>query len=454
MHCALFLVLLFSSLITGSASAPMPFGETGKFNMLYDVRQRPQAIYLNGVVYIVYNGDAEPSKNGNGSARPMLIKYDPITRTFSDSVKLGERSNDHHDMPIIWADEDDHLHVLYGCHRNPGTHLVSKVPVKPTDDVIAWREAPEIAPGISYQTVFRTFDDNEMIYYRTEGHNSSWTYRISRDNGETWSGPENDVTDLDRLGYPEWSSYHGKIMSRDGRFLHVAYTDYDDVKSNDPLRLFNPRYGQPVSNEWKYNLSYLKIDLKNQRVLNADGMELETPIDLEYSKAHAQIWDTAWRGAGVPPSIALDAAGEPTFLHVLSGDDLVSPDYYYVRRENEHWKRTRICAASHQWSSGYLEHDAEGGLHAYVLVWDGYLEGGYMDNHGGGRIEEWVSHDSGDTWVKHRDLSPDPTKYSGWRFNNVQPVVRPDGSAVDGMLIFYGWLDKNAPEAQAFLLHE
>lgn len=41
-----------------------------------------------------------------------------------------------------------------------------------------------------------------------------------------------------------------------------------------------------------------------------------------------------------------------------------------------------------------------------------------------------------------------------WRFNNVQPVVRPDGSTVDGLLLYYGWKDPNAPEATAFLVHE
>jgi hypothetical protein len=44
--------------------------------------------------------------------------------------------------------------------------------------------------------------------------------------------------------------------------------------------------------------------------------------------------------------------------------------------------------------------------------------------------------------------------YVGWRYNNIQPVVRPDGSIVEGMLLFYGWKDKDAPEAKAFLLHE
>ena len=74
---------------------------------------------------------------------------------------------------------------------------------------------------------------------------------------------------------------------------------------------------------------------------------------------------------------------------------------------------------------------------------------GYMDKHGGGRIEQWTSSDKGNTWTKMRDLTPDRSKYPGWKFNNIQPVTRPDGSSVD----FYGWKDRDTPAAQAFLLH-
>ena len=80
--------------------------------------------------------------------------------------------------------------------------------------------------------------------------------------------------------------------------------------------------------------------------------------------------------------------------------------------------------------------------------------GGAMDDHGGGRIEQWESKDNGRTWSKRRDIAPDPRQYPGWRFNNIQPVLRPDGSAVDGLLLFYGWKDKDRPKAVAFLLDE
>lgn len=77
-----------------------------------------------------------------------------------------------------------------------------------------------------------------------------------------------------------------------------------------------------------------------------------------------------------------------------------------------------------------------------------------MDDRGGGSVEEWVSKDKGKTWSKKRDLTPDRAQYPGWRFNHVQPVVRPDGTPVAGMFLFYGWKDENSPTAKAFLVDE
>jgi hypothetical protein len=439
----------------GAKSRVLPFGEAGKFKMLYDARQRPQSVMLNGHVYIVFNADAKPTKSGKGSARPMLITYAPKSRSFSQPQRLGPRESDHHFSPIIWADQDDHLHVLHGCHRTPGVHLISEQPATAGSSRINWIKGPQIAPKLSYPTLFRISGNRQLIHYRTDGHTSSWTYRISEDNGRSWKGPATDVTDLDLKGRLDWSSYQTKLPSKDGKSLHVVFTDYDDNKNSpDPKRFYNPRYDQEVSNEWKYNLSYVKIDLQTHEVRNAEGELLRTPIDIDYAKANCQIWDTEWRGAGVPPAVALDRTGNPTFLHVLSEENLKSHRYYYVRQFNGSWIKTPIGASTHQWNSCHLRHDKQGIIHAYLVTGEGHLEGGYMDRHGGGRIEEWISRDKGRTWNKHRVVSPSHKQYSDWRFNNVQPVVRPNGSEIDGMLLFYGWKDQDAPQAKAFLFHE
>jgi len=445
-------------------AVPAAFGDNGQLNMLYDVRQRPQAVYLNGKVHIVFAGrtDAPDEQTGVGdrkkvSTRPMLITYDPVVREFSKPLTLGRGSSDHHYTPVIWADENEYLHILFGCHKTEGTHLISKLPAAAGDSAEAWKKGAQLADSLSYPTVFRIYDNKELIYYRTGGHSSSWTYRISDDNGKSWQGPANDVTDMD-LDFkkrPEWSSYQSSLPSSDGKILYVVFFSYDDVKSGDLKRLYNPRYKKPVGNGWKYNLYLIKIDLKSSRVTNFQGESLQTPIDIDQANEKCRIWDTDWRGAGVPPALKLDRKGNPAMLHVLSGDTLKEHKYYYVRYAGGKWKQTPITSSNHQWNSCYLTDGSDGALHAYIITGREYLsEKGFMDRHGGGQIEEWTSEDEGNSWKKARDIRPDKTRYAGWKFNNIQPIKRPDGTAVDNMLLFYGWKDSNAPKAKAFLLHE
>jgi hypothetical protein len=426
--------------------------------MLYDVRQRPQALLWHDTVYIGYKGHgSEPNKNPRNVAptHASLVAYDPKTRTFSSPLTFGDQTSDHHDCPVLWVDNSDHLHFLYKCHNEPGIHLVCNQPGTMGASEKDWNTLPDISEKVSYPTMFALPGGRHLIYFREAGHSSSWSYRITADNGRSWSGPENSVTNLDIYNHPEWSSYQAKILSPDKKTLYVVFTDYDDVKSNDPERLYNPRYDMPVRNEWKYNLSLLKVDVDTHEVRNDAGEVMKTPLDIETVREKCQIWDTDWRGAGVPPALCLDGNGYPSALHVLSEDDLETHNYYYVRKVGDEWKKTVITASNHQWNSTFLKRDADGKLHAYLIVGEGYMsKPGVNYTHGGGRIEHWVSKDGGDNWELKRDITPDPTVYPGWSFNNVQPVVRPDGSIVDGMLVFYGWLDGTKPDGVAFLLDE
>ncbi len=444
------------AVVSAAETMPIRFAASGKFKMLYDARQRPQAICVAGKVFVVFNGKATPTRNEKGSAFPMLAIYDLESRTFARPVKLADvSSSDHHDSPIIWADRANHLHVLYGCHKSPGVHLVSEHPVTRTSEKLLWQQGSQIAPKMSYPCVFRMRGNSDLIYYRTDGHTSSWTYRVTKDNGLTWIGPAVDVTDLDSKGRLDWSSYQTKIPGKDRRYLHVGYTDYDDNKHDfDPQRFFNPKYNALVTNEWKYNLSYLRIDPETGTVCNSNQVPLLTPVDIASSKKHCEIWDTQWRGAGVPPAVALDEQGAPVFLHVLSEDSITEHAYFYVRKVAGSWLKTRITSSTHQWNSGHLVCDKQGVLHAFVVVGDKYLSGGYMDRHGGGQIEEWTSSDQGHTWNRKRMFSPSGDQYEGWKFNNVQPVLNADGGVLHGMWVFYGWKDASMPDASAFLVDE
>ena len=82
----LFCLIFFVFVSQTTYATPLAFAHGGKFKMLYDCRQRPQSVFLKDRLYIVYNGDAKPTRNGKGHAYPMLITYNPKDRSFSKQL--------------------------------------------------------------------------------------------------------------------------------------------------------------------------------------------------------------------------------------------------------------------------------------------------------------------------------------------------------------------------------
>jgi hypothetical protein len=443
----------------------LSFGEGGQHKMTYDRRQRPQALLMGNEIHIVYNGGAPSDAKKRTATLPFAITYNLKSDSFSEPVQLpGKASKDHHYGPVIWADNKDFLHVLSGCHLTPGTHVISKSEANiglSSDD---WELAPQIAPSMSYPSVSQIFNTESLVYYRVAGHRSSWTYRISADEGKTWQTPKNPVVDLNNgddftgqahAEMDEASSYQTYLPSKDGKSIHVVFMYYDDNKKNIPEKSYNPLYKRDVGT-LKTNLYYVKVDLETHQVTNFEGLEMDTPIVLQQANAHCIIWDTNWRGAGIPPDIIIDKKDNPAFLHVLTEQIFEDLNYYYVRRVGNAWKQTVIAPACHKWNSSHLAIDNDGTLHAYLLMDDGYFDSkgkGLMNNHGGGtRIEEWISSDDGNTWTMNNTLLKAEGEFEGWRFNNVQPIKNKGGEIQKGMWLFYGWKGQEAPNAKVFLL--
>lgn len=466
----LFFLLNFANSQPAKSESPelYVFGKQGQLKMTYDARQRPNCVFIDGKVYISFNAEAPEESTGNSRTKPIAIVFDTHTKEFSQQVILGSYSKDHHYGPVIWADTENKLHIFHGWHNVLGKHLVSKKAKDIGSSLSNWVLTTAPAERMSYPWVHRIYDKKHLVFYRTWGHYSSWTYRISDDNGYTWYGPDEDAIDLDIRGGMEldWSIYTGKAVSQDGNYLHIGFIAYDDYKrkrypseiENDKLdkcRQFNPLYNTRVS--YNYNLYYVKVDLRTHEVMNDKGEVLETPIDLTTANTKCMIWDTKWRGGSIVPNLLVDDKDNVSFLHNIS--DFQHPDsldYHYVRKVDGNWKTTRITNSNHEWNCGYLSKSNDGLLlHAFLITGEGYSEQqGYMDKHGGGDIEEWISNDEGETWTFYRDLTPDRSIYPGWKFNNIQPVKDPDGQIIPGMLLFYGWKHPDNPEARAFLLVE
>jgi hypothetical protein len=443
----------------------IPFGEGGTKKMTYDRRQRPQAVLMGDNIHLVYNGGAPAGADKMEKTTPYATTYNLTTGIFSDYVQLfGIPSKDHHYGPIIWADNKEYLHVLSGCHKTPGTHVISKNPASIGTATTDWKIAPQIAPSLSYPSVSRILENQFLIYYRVGEHRSSWTYSISSDNSNTWNTPEYPVVDLnnkdelsgkDHKDMDEASSYHTYLPSKDGKSIHVAFMYYDDNKKNIPEKAYNQLYNRNVGT-LKTNLYYVKVDLETGTVSNFEGTHMNTPILLNDANDHCKIWDTNWRGAGIPPDIIIDKNDNPAFLHVLTEEIFEKLNYYYVRRVNDKWAQTVIAPSCHKWNSSHLMIDDEGVLHAYLLMDDEYFESkgkGVMNGHGGGtRIEEWISSDDGHFWARKHTLFSSEGEYDGWRFNNIQPIRTKEGKAKEGLLLFYGWKSQEAASAKAFLL--
>jgi hypothetical protein len=478
MNIKLYLTVFLSSIILISCSQTtdkkesyqlIPFGEGGTKKMTYDRRQRPQAVLMGDEIHLVYNGGAPAEAKKLTRTLPFATTYNLTTKQFSEIVKLpGTPSKDHHYGPIIWADNNDYLHVLSGCHKTPGTHAISKKPADIGTSTEDWELATQIAPSLSYPSVSQVLDKQKLIYYRVGEHRSSWTYRITNDEGSSWQTPANSVVDLNNMDelsgkshkeMDEASSYHTYLPSKDGKSIHIAFMYYDDNKGELPEKYYNPLYKKSVGT-LKTNLYYVKVDLQTHNVTNFEGREMQTPIILEEANKHCKIWDTNWRGSGIPPDIIIDKNDNPAFLHVLTEEKFEKLNYYYVRRVGNEWKQTVIAPACHKWNSSHLTIDDKGILHAYLLMDDGYFESkgkGVMSSHGGGTcIEEWISSDDGNIWKMKNTLLKAEGEYKGWHFNNIQPIKTKEGKIKEGMWLFYGWDEKNdnVAQAKAFLLLE
>ena len=169
MNIKLFLIIILSGIVLISWAQKseeesyqlVPFGEGGQHKMTYDRRMRPQAVVMDDEIHLVYNGGAPADAKERTKTMRFATSYNLKTGSFSENIELpGKISRDHHYGPIIWADNNDFLHVLSGCHLTPGTHVISKIQAS-TD---GWEIAPQIASSMSYPSVSQIFDNQQLMY--------------------------------------------------------------------------------------------------------------------------------------------------------------------------------------------------------------------------------------------------------------------------------------------------
>ncbi|MCB1123863.1 MAG: BNR-4 repeat-containing protein, partial [Verrucomicrobiae bacterium] len=365
-------ILLFLFALAGLHSLTakvIPVADNGGLKMFYDNRMYPQAVAVEGKVFAVWRGD---------EGQPWIIQYDLKTRSFSKprnlmigyekEADLKHYARDHHLAPVIWSDSSGYLHVLHGCHRTKGMHLISRNPAS----LEAWERGPDISESISYPKVHRIYNDQILMYSRLSGHLGYWWYHISEDGGRTWQELPRPAINLS--GEPldgKWASFSGSYnttaISADGKRLHIAFI----WKVEDPV--FNTRYKEILSDHTqRYNLYYLYIDLPSGRGYNIQGEEVELPVRKKTADEQLLVWDTDERPAVAGPSIALDAQDKPYFLLPVSDeDDILRSHFYFVSFESGNWRKVSIAPTPHPFNSGFLELDDKGTFHATMITGSG-----------------------------------------------------------------------------------
>jgi len=425
------------------AATAVSFADNGGLKMLYDNRQFPQAVAHGDTAYIVWRDRA---------GKPWLRTYGLDSRKFGDpramlddvvpeklKIKESRYRKDHHFAPVIWMDGEERLHAMFGCHNTPGVHVVSKDARAPGQ----WMLGGSPSESMSYPKIHRIQGGRSLVYYRHTGHLGMWRYRIIEDGASDWEGPANTGVDLnaepqDGKHAAHAGSYCTTAVNADGTRLHVAFI----WKVEEPV--FNELYQTTLTGHTqRYNLYYFFIDLATHQAFNIFGEPVAMPLRKSVADKKCLVWDTGERVAAVGPSIALDRHGLPHFMLPVSDKTPLDSRFHFVTWNEGKWRRVEVTPTLHPFNASHLEVLPDGEFRAFLIAGEGeeVVEEG-MDEYGWGkRVEEWVYSEEGMKWERKRDLTP--VGRPGWHWQNVQPVIGSDGRAIPGLLLFYGWKERN-----------
>ncbi len=429
-----------NTLSSAAQAMPTPIGTGGGLKMFYDNRMYPQAVALGTTVYIVWRGeDGLPYLAAYNSQDRTVTRSQMLLANYEGEINFKKFRNDHHYAPVIWSDQNEHLHVLCGCHNSPGLHLIATNP-RSTD---TWITGPTFDESLSYPKVHHVLGNRTLIYYRHTGHLGRWQYRISGDGGYTWKQPARTIVDLNAQPHDaEYAahagSYNTTAVSADGNRLHVAFI----WKVEDPV--FNTRYKAFLHDHTqRYNLYYVVVDLTNGTATNIDGRPVELPLRKSTADAHCLVWDTQERVAAVGPAIALDSQDRTHFILPISEANPHAGHFYHVCYRDKSWRKTPITETLHPFNASHVQINDDGTLHAFLIAGNDadIVEEG-MDEYGWGqRAELWSSDDDGQHWHFKQDLTPSTNR----RYQSIQFVSDAMKTSIDDVILFYGWSHTHGP---------
>ena len=390
-----YLLMLFSTVAVSSPPTTANYFYTTSINApicpLVGIIH-PAAQFYNGKTYVTSLG-----KDWN----PYIMYYDSTTKTWSDTVKIGDNplAGDRHSASSMLIDNSGYIHMFYGAHTGALKYKKSTNP----EDITSWTTMTDIN-AVTYPQPIQLSDGTIYLFYRNGGHTDDWVYRTSTDGGNSWNSP---ISFID--GVAPADAWYCMVTKGINDTIHVGFDWKDDTASTEPI----------VEAHYRYNIYYMFRDTDGHWK-NISGTIMTLPLSKSDADTYCKVYDSG-SDIAQTPYVDVDENGNPYMLFITGGL-YGSTNYAYklAKWNGSAWKIFDVGDTTDCFFDSYaLDVRSSTDIDAYITTGGSQGVGDITDR--GGNIEKWSSTDGGSTWVKVSTIISTVT--SNGDFNNNPQIV-------------------------------
>lgn len=368
----------------------------------------PQGIYFNGKTYLVFQGT---------DFSPYAASYNHKSKSWQKITEIGKNplTDDAHGTPSLLIDQNGYLHVFYGAHGEVLKHSRSVN----SEDASLWVEQPDAAPKATYPQPILMPNGTLYLFYRAGGHLDPWVYKISGNNGKSWS---EEIKILQ--GNPDdWYLFAQK--GKNGT-IHAVFYWLDDLFTLE-------------SEGWRYNIYYMFLD-ENGKWKSKQGDILNFPLSKKSADAYCLVFNSEIHNSHTNHArIAIDNKNNPYIIfNSGKGTGENSHTFKFAKWDNNSWKISDIAQTDCWWDGATLVVLPSSEIEAYITARGtaGLGENAALDETDrGGNIEKWISKNSGESWVKNQTIISKSDTGNVYNYPHLVENYHPDAK-----IIFAEWI--------------
>jgi len=356
------------------------FGNTG-ISQPFNFINYPSALCYNGVTYIVFQGD---------SLDPYAISYTHSSDTWATAVKIATNplGNDDHGAPAICIDDNDKLHVFYGCHNTVMKHALADA----AESIAAWTVQADVTGADATYPKCVSSGANIYLFYRKNvaAEHRKVCLKVSADNGANW-GAETDVIDF-----------------ATGTWIYPGHTELDAAKIHIAWCYLDRSVDRRV------NIYHAYYNTADSKMYAMDGTDLGTTIDKTEADANCLVVDTGTDETN-HPSLHVDGSNNPWIIYIQGVSGSNEFTFYHTRWTGAAWSTpVAITTTDDQFNFADFIITSTTNVDAYVIA-KGEAESAAIKS--GGDLERFNWNDS--SWIKKEIIYAET--FAGCALNN--PMV-------------------------------